>query len=297
MTLVILAAGMGSRFGGLKQMASVGQNGEIIADFSVFDAKRAGFNKVVFVIKKEMEENFHELIISHWEKEIECVTVFQSLTDVPSWFTIPGERTKPWGTAHATMMAKDAVDGPFMVINADDFYGASAYREIFNYLNTGSKPGRYCMAGYYLKNTVTEYGTVSRGECGINADGFLTRVTERVSIEKAGNALRYRDGDEWRDLPTDTIVSMNAWGFTPDFFDEAEKMFEEFLKSHGSELKSEFYLPSVPDTLIRQGKATVKVLPTTDLWYGFTYKEDMPFVQKAVGDLVKAGKYPEKLWR
>ena len=299
--LVIMAAGMGSRYGGLKQLDPVGSHGQLIIDYSIYDAKRAGFETVVFVIKPEIEADFKEAIGDRVSKVMDVKYAYQLKEDLPEGYSVPAGRTKPWGTAHAALAARNIVDGPFAVINADDYYGPEAYQEIYNYLSTHQDGDmyEYVMVGYLLKNTVTENGTVARGVCEETADHFLTQVTERTKIEK-GEPPRYTedDGDTWTDLSADTIVSMNMWGFTRSFLDEALARFPAFLDKALAENpeKGEYFLPTVVSQLIDEGKARVKVLRSEDKWYGVTYREDKPTVVAAITEKTAAGLYPDRLW-
>ncbi len=299
--LVIMAAGMGSRYGGLKQLDPVGSYGQLIIDYSIYDARRAGFETVVFVIKPEIEADFKEAIGDRVSKVMNVKYAYQLKEDLPQGYTVPAGRTKPWGTAHAALAARKIVDGPFAVINADDYYGPEAYQEIFNYLSThqDGEVYEYVMVGYLLKNTVTENGTVARGVCEETADHYLTQVTERTKIEK-GEPPRYTedDGKTWTDLSADTIVSMNMWGFTRSFLDEALARFPAFLDKTLAENpeKGEYFLPTVVSQLIDEGKARVKVLRSEDKWYGVTYREDKPTVVAAIAEKTAAGLYPDRLW-
>ncbi len=299
--LVIMAAGMGSRYGGLKQLDPVGSHGQLIIDYSIYDAKRAGFETVVFVIKPEIEADFKEAIGDRVSKVMDVKYAYQLKEDLPEGYSVPAGRTKPWGTAHAALAARNIVDGPFAVINADDYYGPEAYQEIYNYLSTHQDGDmyEYVMVGYLLKNTVTENGTVARGVCEETADHFLTQVTERTKIEK-GEPPRYTedDGATWTDLSADTIVSMNMWGFTRSFLDEALARFPAFLDKTLAENpeKGEYFLPTVVSQLIDEGKARVKVLRSEDKWYGVTYREDKPTVVAAMAEKTAAGLYPDRLW-
>ncbi len=299
--LVIMAAGMGSRYGGLKQLDPVGSHGQLIIDYSIYDAKRAGFETVVFVIKPEIEADFKEAIGDRVSKVMDVKYAYQLKEDLPEGYSVPAGRTKPWGTAHAALAARNIVDGPFAVINADDYYGPEAYQEIYNYLSTHQDGDmyEYVMVGYLLKNTVTENGTVARGVCEETADHFLTQVTERTKIEK-GEPPRYTedDGATWTDLSADTIVSMNMWGFTRSFLDEALARFPAFLDKTLAENpeKGEYFLPTVVSQLIDEGKARVKVLRSEDKWYGVTYREDKPTVVAAIAEKTAAGLYPDRLW-
>ena len=300
--LLIMAAGMGSRYGGLKQLDPVGNHHQVILDYSIYDARRAGFETVVFVIKPEIEEDFKSLVGSRLEKCMDVKYVYQLKEDLPEGYAVPAERTKPWGTAQAALAARNVVDGPFAVINADDYYGPEAFREIYGYLSAHADGDvyEYVMVGYLLKNTVTENGTVARGVCEETADNFLTRVTERTKIEK-GEPPRYTedDGQTWTELSGDTIVSMNMWGFTRSFLDEAWARFPAFLDKALAEnpAKAEYFLPTVVSQLIDEGKARVKVLRSEDKWYGVTYREDKEAVVAAIAEKTRAGLYPAKLWR
>ena len=300
--LVIMAAGMGSRYGGLKQIDPVDEEGHIIMDFSIYDAKRAGFEKVVFIIKRENEDDFKEAVGRRIEKVMEVAYVFQELSNIPDGFEIPQGRIKPWGTAHAVLSAIDEIDGPFAVINADDYYGRHAFQAIYDYLTTheDDEKYRYTMVGYRLKNTVTDNGHVARGVCGLNADKELVNVTERTRIEKRNGGIEYseNDGKTWTKIDGDTLVSMNMWGFTHSILEEIRDGFPAFLESGLKEnpLKCEYFLPAVVSTLLEEGRATVKVLESEDKWYGVTYKEDKPVVVAAVQALKDKGLYPQKLW-
>lgn len=300
--LVVMAAGMGSRYGGLKQIDPVGKHGEVIIDYSLFDAKRAGFETVVFIIKREIEKEFKTAIGNRMEKHMEVRYAFQQLDELPAGYAVPEGRTKPWGTSHAILSAAGVIDGPFAVINADDYYGPEAFQVMYDYLSThqDGQVYEYSMVGYLLQNTVTENGHVARGVCVTDADGYLESVTERTKIATYAGGIHYTedDGASWTDVPGDTIVSMNLWGFTPSFVAEAKARFAKFLDKALAEnpLKGEYFLPSVVSELIAEGKARVKVLHSADKWYGVTYKEDKPVVVAAIAEKVDAGIYPEKLW-
>ena len=299
--LVILAAGMGSRYGGLKQLDPVGNHGQVILDYSIYDAHRAGFETVVFVIKPEIEADFKARVGTRLEKALDVRYVYQMKEDLPEGYAVPAERTKPWGTAQAALAARNVVDGPFAVINADDYYGPEAFRKIYNYLceHPDGDVYEYAMVGYLLKNTVTENGTVARGVCEETADNFLAQVTERTKIAK-GTPPRYTedDGQTWTELPEDTVVSMNMWGFNRSFLDEAWARFPHFLDKALAEnpLKAEYFLPTPVSQLIAEGRARVKVLRSTDKWYGVTYREDKPGVEAAIAEKTAAGLYPDRLW-
>ncbi len=286
-TLVVMAAGMGSRFGGLKQIEPVGKNGEAILDFSVYDAIKAGFTKVVFVIKHAIEKDFKEFVGARIEKKIKVEYVFQETDILPTGFTCPAEREKPWGTAHAILCCKDIVKEPFAVVNADDFYGRSAFEQIAEYLQNEEK--NYCMVGFRLVNTLTENCYVSRGVCEIDNNSCLTKVTERTKIIDC--KYTEDDGKTWEPLSPDTVVSMNLWGFMPDIFSHIEKGFKQFLNEKINVPKSEYYLPSVVSSLIESGEKSVDVLVAEDKWYGVTYKEDKQNVVDAIGAMIDAGLY------
>ncbi len=300
--LVIMAAGMGSRYGGLKQLDPVGEHDQVILDYSMFDARRAGFETVVFVIKREIEEEFKARVGRRVERHMDVKYVFQSMDDLPEGYAVPEGRTKPWGTAQAALAARHVVDGPFAIINADDYYGPAAYREISDYLCAHGDGERYAyaMVGYRVRNTVTEHGSVARGVCEVDGDGVLVDIHERTVIEKDGNDARYTEdgGKSWTALAGDTLVSMNMWGFTRSFLDEAQARFPAFLDKALAEapLKAEYFLPTVVDQLIREGRAEVRVLPSEDKWYGVTYREDKPSVTAAIAAMTESGLYPEELW-
>ena len=300
--LVIMAAGMGSRYGGLKQIDPVGKEGHIIMDFSMFDAKRAGFEKVVFIIKRENEADFKEAVGNRMEKIMDVSYAFQDLQSLPAGFSVPEGRVKPWGTAHAVLSAIDEVDGPFAVINADDYYGRHAFETIYRYLTTheDDEKFRYTMVGYRLKNTVTDNGHVARGICDINEDRQLVGIHERTRIEKRDGQIAYSedDGQSWVTVDGDTLVSMNMWGFTRSILDEIQAGFPAFLEQGLKEnpLKCEYFLPSVVSELLKKDRASVTVLESEDKWYGVTYKEDKPIVVAAIQALKDAGVYPQKLW-
>ena len=303
-TLLVLAAGMGSRYGSLKQMDGVGPNNEAIIDYSVYDAIRAGFGKVVFVIRHSFEKEFREVFSAErFGGRIAVEFVFQELDYLPEGAAVPEGRVKPWGTNHAVMMAADAIREPFAVINADDYYGPEAFQKIYDYLLANpDRDGKYeyAMVGYLLENTVTENGHVARGICVTNAEGYLDSVTERTHIEKTAAGARFTedDGATWTDLPGDTIVSMNMWGFTRSFLAETGARFAAFLDNalKTNPLKGEYFLPSVVSQLIAEDKAQVKVLHSRDKWYGVTYKEDKPVVVAAIAEKTAQGLYPDNLW-
>ena len=296
-TLFILAAGMGSRYGGLKQIDGLGPNGEAILDYSVFDALRAGFGKIVFVIRKDFEDDFRRVVLSKYEGKVQCEVCFQSVDKVPTGYTYNPERTKPWGTNHAVLMGKDLIKEPFAVINADDFYGKESFQVLADFLSAKEgKKGEYCMVGYRVCNTLSENGSVSRGVCTTDANGNLTDVVERTKIEDKNGTIVFTENDVDTPLDPHTPVSMNMWGFTPEYFEYTEEAFKVFLKEHGQELKSEFYIPTLVNDLITAGKATCKVLDTPSKWFGVTYSEDRPQVVMKINQLIKEGVYPAKLF-
>ena len=297
-TLFILAAGMGSRYGGLKQLDGLGPNGETIMDYSVFDALRAGFGKVVFVIRKDFDEDFRRVVLSKYQDKVPCKVCYQALENVPEGYTYNPERTKPWGTNHAILMAKDIINEPFMVINADDFYGKDSFEVMAKFLNeVADKQGKYCMAGYRVGNTLSEHGSVSRGVCSTDANNFLTDVVERTSIENKDGHVCYKDENGADvEIPFETPVSMNMWGFTPEYFAYAEEAFKAFLDKNGQELKAEFYIPTLVNDLIVSGKATCEVLDTTAKWFGVTYADARQMVVDNIQALVDACVYPSPLF-
>ena len=303
--LVVMAAGMGSRYGGLKQIDPVGSHGEAILDYSLFDAHEAGFETAVIIIKKAIEKDFMETVGARLKKcPMEIRYAYQEIEKIPEGFAIPAERTKPWGTSHAVLCAKDEIDGaPFAVINADDYYGKSAYQVIYNQL-AQAQDGEYydfCMVGYQLGNTVTDNGSVARGICSTDENGYLTQVVERTKIEKYEGGIHFTedDGATWTDVPATTNVSMNMWGFTPVFLDEIAARFPEFLSVDvpKNPAKAEFFLPRTVSELLSEKKATVKVLESADKWYGVTYAADKPQVVAALKAMAEAGLYPDGLWK
>lgn len=301
-TLVIMAAGMGSRYGGIKQIEPVGPSGEIILDYSIYDAVEAGFNKVVFIIRKDIESAFREAIGDRIEKRVKVEYVFQNMEDLPAGFAVPEGRTKPWGTGQAILACKDVVNEPFAVINADDYYGRKAFQVIYDYLASHEDDDkyRYTMVGYRLENTVTDNGHVARGICTTNEAGELIAIHERTRIEKHADGIAYTEdeGATWTTVPGNTLVSMNMWGFTESILKELQKHFPAFLEKGIREnpLKCEYFLPEVVSGLLADGKATVAVLSSSDKWYGVTYKEDKPVVVAAIRSMKDRGIYPEKLW-
>lgn len=299
--LAVMAAGMGSRYGGLKQIDPVGPNGEVIVDYSLFDARRAGFEKVVFIIKHEIEAEFKAAIGKRAEQLMQVEYAFQQVEDLPAGFTVPDGRVKPWGTAHAVLAARRLIDGPFAVINADDYYGVEAFQKIYDYLcaHPDDDKYEYVMVGYHLRNTLTENGHVARGVCEVGSDGCLDRVTEHTKIVKDGNDAKFTedDGASWTKLAGDQTVSMNMWGFTHSFLTEAEMRFPAFLDRTLQEnpLKGEYFLPSVVTQLLTEEKARVRVLTSADKWYGVTYQEDKPVVVAALARMAADGLYPARL--
>ncbi len=301
-TLVIMAAGIGSRYGGgIKQLEHVGPSGEIIMDYSIYDAVKAGFNKVVFIIRKDLEKDFREIIGNRIEKHVKVEYAFQELDKLPQGYTKPEERVKPWGTGHAVLCCKGIVKEPFVVINADDYYGAEGFRKIYDFLNREDiriATGRYCMAGFILGNTLSDNGTVTRGICEVDSHNLLRTVNETFELKQSANEVTGRDinKNEIR-VQLDTPVSMNMWGFTPDLFDTLENGFIEFLEGiNEGDIKAEYLLPAVVGQLVSAGKASVEVLKTADKWFGVTYKEDKEMVVNSLRELINAGKYPERLF-
>ena len=293
-TLVVLAAGMGSRYGGLKQIDKLGPSGQAILQYSCFDAARAGFGKVVFVIRRDIERDFKEVIISKVSKSIPCEYCFQDKDDLPAGFSLPADREKPWGTAHAVLAARKNVTEPFAVINADDFYGKEAYQTIADYFKTLPKDSnnQYCMVGYPVKNTLSEYGTVSRGICNTDSQGNLTTVVERTKIIRENGKIVFIEDNQKTEIAENTPVSMNFWGFTPSFFKYLEDYFKEFLHENINKPKAEFLIPWVVDQLIKNKAAQTKVLTSDAQWFGVTYKEDRPAVVQKFQDLTDKGEYP-----
>ena len=298
-TLFVLAAGMGSRYGGLKQLDGLGPNGETIMDYSIFDAIRGGFGKIVFVIRRDFEQDFRDKVLSKYEGHIPTELVFQAIDDRPEGFTCPADRAKPWGTNHAVLMGKDVIKEPFAVINADDFYSRDAFAVMGKWLSElpEGSTGKYSMVGFRICNTLSENGTVARGVCAKNEAGMLTDVVERTEIMRVDGAICYKDENgEWQPVGEETPVSMNFWGFTPDYFQYSEAQFVDFLKENIDKPKSEFFIPLVVDTLINSGKATCEVLDTTAKWFGVTYAADRPGTVEKIQALVDAGEYPAKLF-
>ncbi|MBO4529570.1 MAG: nucleotidyltransferase [Paludibacteraceae bacterium] len=298
-TLLVLAAGMGSRYGGLKQLDGLGPNGETIMDYSIYDAARAGFGKVVFVIRHAFESDFREKIITKYNKIIDVELVFQELDALPEGYTLPADRVKPWGTNHAIMMGEKAIHEPFAVINADDFYGKESFQILADALNAmeGSR-NKYCMVGYRLGNTLSESGHVSRGVCQTDEQKYLTTVVEHYEVQRKGNVVIFKDQEtnEFKEIDENLPVSMNMWGFTPDYFEHSDKDFKEFLKVNVSNIKAEYGIPTMVNKLIQTKTATIKVLDTPCKWFGVTYKEDRPSVVSKINQLIQSGVYPSKLF-
>jgi len=297
-SLIIMAAGMGSRFGGLKQITPVGDNGEILMDFSLYDAWKAGFRKAVFVIKREKEADFRAIVGPHVEKRMEVHYAFQELEDIPAGFAVPEGRVKPWGTAHAVRACRNVIGEPFAVINADDFYGRGAFAALYAFLTSGAGENEHAMVGYRLRNTVTEYGYVARGVCRAEG-GYLTSITERTHIEKRGGDAAYtEDGEHFVPLPGDTLVSMNFWGFQRGMIDAFDRRFTDFLQNElpRNPQKAEYFLPGVADAEMRFHGARVRLLPCEENWHGVTYREDLPQVVEAIAQLKRDGVYPPRLW-
>ena len=302
--LVVLAAGMGSRYGGLKQIDPVGSHGEAILDYSLFDAHEAGFETAVIIIKQAIEKDFMETVSARLQKcPMEIRYAFQELDKIPAGCEVPAERTKPWGTSHAVLCAKDLIgDAPFAVINADDYYGKECYRELYRFLiNIGDQKANYCVVGYRLGNTVTEHGSVARGVCEVNDEGYLTKIVERTRIEKHEGGIHFTtdNGATWEEVSADAPVSMNMWGLTPDFLDVVEEEFPLFFREEvaANPAKAEMYLPMSIGKLVAAGTASVKVLRTGDQWYGVTYAADKPVVVAALQEMTKQGLYPDGLWK
>ena len=298
-TLLILAAGMGSRYGGLKQLDQVGPSGETIIDYSIYDAIHAGFGKVIFIIKEAIEEDFKEAFLERLKDKIAIDYVFQETWMVPEGIMIPDNRSKPWGTGHAVMMADGKIDRPFAVINADDFYGRGAFTILANYYKgwTPERTNDYCMVGYRVANTLSEFGAVSRGVCQPGSDNFLVDVVERTHIERQGEGIVFKnEKEQFVTIPGDTIVSMNFWGFTPSIFGFLNKGFDVFIKQNAEKLKAEFYIPSVVNELIKSKQVSVRILHCEEKWFGMTYQEDRAMVVKSIRELIRKGVYPENLW-
>ena len=298
-TLLILAAGIGSRYGGLKQLDKIGPSGETIIDYSIYDAIRAGFGKVIFIIKEAIEEDFKEAFVERLKDQVEIDYVFQETWMVPEGVTIPDNRSKPWGTGHAVLMADGKIHGPFAVINGDDFYGRGAFAALADYYRdwTAARENDYCMVGYPVTNTLSEFGAVSRGVCELDKNSLLVDVVERTHIERLASGIQFKDeAGTMTPIPDGAVVSMNFWGFTPSFFSHLKSGFASFIRDNADNLKAEFYIPSMVNSLIKSGTATVKVLSCEEQWFGMTYKEDRLSVVKSIRALVADGVYPENLW-
>jgi len=294
-TLVILAAGMASRYGSMKQIQGFGPGGETIMDYSIYDAIRAGFGKIVFIIRREFAEDFKEIFEPKLKDRIAIDYVYQDMEAFTEGYEFPKERSKPWGTAHAVLCATDAVKEPFAVINADDFYGADAFKQAADFLLKDVNEKNYAIIGYDLIRTLSDYGTVNRGVCSLDEFGGLASITERINIAKKGDVVVCEDGLQPAELALDTKVSMNFWCFDPSFFSYTHKLFRDFLQDFGQELKSEFFIPIVADQFIKEG-GKVEIIPTSSSWFGVTYKEDAPFVEKSLQQLIANNEYPERLW-
>ena len=296
-TLLILAAGMASRYGSMKQIQSFGPGGETIMDYSIYDAVRAGFKKVVFIIREEFAEDFQEIFEPKLKDRVAVDYVYQDLHAFTDGFNVPADRTKPWGTAHAVLCAKDAVKEPFAVINADDFYGRDAFEKAYKFLTTDCNEKVYSIIGYELLKTLSENGTVNRGVCQVDAKGNLTSIAERLNISRQGDKIVCDDNQEPKELPLDSQVSMNFWCFHPSIFSYSENLFLEFLKNNIDKPKAEFFIPIVADRFINDGVGVIKIIPTSAQWFGVTYKEDAPEVKNSLDELVNAGEYPSQLWK
>ena len=294
-TLVILAAGMASRYGSMKQIQGFGPAGETIMDYSIYDAIRTGFDKIVFIIRREFHNDFKEIFEPKLEGRVKVEYAFQDMTAFTEGYEFPAERKKPWGTSHAVLCAMDVVDEPFAVINADDFYGHNAFEEAADFLINDCNEKNYAIIGYDLTKTLSDHGTVNRGICSLDHSGNLVGITERINIGMRDGKITVDDGKEPKELSRNTSVSMNFWCFDPSYFSYTQKLFREFLRQHGKDIKSEFFIPIVADQFIQEG-GKIEVIPTSSSWFGVTYKEDAPFVEKSLNELVKQGEYPERLW-
>lgn len=296
--LVVLAAGMGSRYGGLKQIDPIGPNNEVILELSAYDAIKAGFGKIVFIIKKEIEKDFKEAIGNKIAKQIQVEYVFQDINNIPEGYSVPEGREKPWGTAHALLCCKEVLDAPFAVINADDYYGQECFKTLYEFLTTNTCENKYAMVGYVLANTVTDNGSVARGCCVVE-NGKLANVNELTRIEKRNGHIEYFENDEWHVIDSNTLVSMNMWAFTTHILKEIEERFPLFLENEvpANPFKSEFYIPVTVGTLLQEGKVDVEMLSSNDKWYGVTYQEDKPIVKEGIAKLISEGKYPTPLWK
>jgi dTDP-glucose pyrophosphorylase len=295
-TLLILAAGMASRYGSMKQIQGFGPNGETIMDYSIYDATRAGFKKVVFIIRKDFAEDFKNIFEPKWKGKIAIDYVYQDLHSFTGSFQVPAERTKPWGTAHAILCAKDAISEPFAVINADDFYGRDAFEKAYAFLTNGVSDNVYSIIGYELAKTLSDNGTVSRGVCQVDANNNLVSIAERTKIYEENGKITYEEGDKKFEVPFDSKVSMNFWCFAPSVFSYTEKLFTEFLREQGTNPKAEFFIPIIGDKFIQEGKGAIKVIPTGAKWFGVTYKEDAPEVKASLNALIDKGEYSSKIY-
>jgi dTDP-glucose pyrophosphorylase len=298
-SLLIMAAGIGSRYGGIKQLDPFGPSGEKIVDYTIYDAIRAGFGKIVFIIRHDIEKNFREMVTNRWLGRIQMEFVYQELQAIPEGFSVPSERIKPWGTGHAILTAASLIREQFSAVNADDFYGRSSLKKTSDFLSEikNADGAEYCLVGYKLKHTLSEYGSVARGVCRADADGYLTSLVETTNIFKNETGIFHKDENgEIHTMDGDSLVSMNLWGFTPSFFRRLDDDFQVFLKRHGHDPKAEFYLTHVVDRLIRTGEGKVKVLNTDQQWFGVTYREDRPMVERSIRELTAQGEYPSNLW-
>ena len=295
-TLLILAAGMGSRYGGIKQMDSFGPSSETIIDYSIYDAIQSGYGKIVFIIREDFAEEFKKIFEPKLKGKIETVYVFQEMDSYTNGFQIPDERSKPWGTAHAVLCAKDAISEPFAVINADDFYGRDAFEKSAKFLTGEANPETYCIIGYQLSKTLSENGTVSRGVCEVDSSDNLIGIVERIKVYREAGKIVYEEGENKTELHEDTPVSMNFWGFDPSVFDFIQKLFLKFLEENGENIKSEFFIPIIGDAFISDQNHKIKVINTSAQWFGVTYREDAPEVKKSIESLIESGAYPKKLW-
>ncbi|MDQ6756496.1 MAG: sugar phosphate nucleotidyltransferase [Bacteroidota bacterium] len=296
-TLLILAAGMASRYGSMKQIQAFGPGGETIMDYSIYDAIRAGFEKVVFIIRKEFAEDFKNIFEPKLNGKIATAYVYQDMENYVGDFKIPAERKKPWGTAHAVLCAKEVINEPFAVINADDFYGKDAFEKAYSFLTTEVAPDKYCIIGYELSKTLSENGTVSRGVCEVNEKGNLVSIKERTKIYRENNKVVFEENDGKHDVSENAKVSMNFWGFDASVFSFTEELFQQFLKDNINDPKAEFFIPIIGDAFIKSGKGTIKIIPTSSQWFGVTYKEDAPTVKNDIEGLVNQGQYPPSLWK
>jgi NDP-sugar pyrophosphorylase family protein len=296
-TLLILAAGMASRYGSMKQIQSFGPSGETIMDYSIYDAIQSGFKKIVFIIRKDFAEEFKNIFEPKWGNKVETEYVNQEMNSFLNGYEVPAERSKPWGTAHAVLCAKFAINDPFAVINADDFYGRDAFTKASNFLNSSVSPGTYCIIGYDLAKTLSENGSVSRGVCEVDNENNLVSIQERTKIYRNENGkITYEDGGNVYQVPDDSKVSMNFWCFDPAVFPFIEKIFREFLDKNGENPKSEFFIPIIGDRFIQEGRGQIKIIPTAASWFGVTYKEDAPYVQDSINNLIESGTYPKSLY-